>query len=499
VRSINQRKFDWGRVILDLTALVLVGMIIQKGWRDLDMNWDSLNYHLPLAALRAGVMSQKEYKLSSFIGAIYGGFPVIPDYLQGWAWRITSRVQAANLVGLMGLLALCGFAARWFQIRFSVLLLCLLAIPAILIGCSSSYVDLWANSVMTGMVLLLFRAFLQPEKFGMGDLFLALGAFSLSVNSKLQFLTAGPLALAGLAVILWVNRDRFSRLKQQWRGISAGGRAGLMLAAVILIGAGFANPVKDYAVFDNPIYPAVFSAGPLHWQGIFSSPGHEPEYLAHTIQPVKWLLSIFEFDAFDGRRPIWVVDGGYLPATSRALRMGGYFGAYVAMNLVWFAFLQRPGVRRYGRRPVVFFIVLSVITACLPISHELRYYSFWMMSLVVINLALIEESGEAGNVPLRFLFMGCALACLSFVVLSTGGVYVRPSNIRPKGLVADLGIGKKLTEMHLKEGEAVCVLSRSPFSILYAPVFNPEIARATHYREIVADSAGECGGARVVP
>jgi hypothetical protein len=499
VHNIKKTNSSGREALINLLALTLLAMIVRKGWLDLDTNWDSLNYHLPLAALRVGLMSQHDYKLSPGIAAIYGGFPVIPDYLEGWVWRVTGRVQAANLVGMMGLLAFGGLAARWFRISFAELILCLLAIPSILIAGSSAYVDLWVNSVMAIMVVLLFRAFIKPEQFCLTDVFIALGAFSAALNSKPQFLPVGTLALAGLVLIVWVNRCRLALLREQWSRFSGIARTGLILSGAILIGTGYANTAKDWLIFHNPIYPVAFSMGPIHWTGLMSPAGSEPAYLAHTIQPVKWMLSILEYDAFEGRSPIWALDAGAVPRTSRALRMGGYFAAYVGMNLVWFAFLQRPGNRRYGWRPLVFLVCLSAVTSCLPVSHELRYYSFWMLSLIAMNLTLIREAGEAQNEPLRFLFVGGAMACLSFVVLSSGGSYVAASNLGPKELVAELGISRKLADMHLKEGEKVCVVSKAPFSFMYAPIFNPEMEQATHYREIVAENISECEDARVVP
>ena len=156
----------------------------------------------------------------------------------------------------------------------------------------------------------------------------------MALNSKLPFLPVGSLALAGLALILWINRFRLTLLREQWGRASGVPRASLILLVVLLIGSGYANPAKNWFVFQNPIYPVAFSIGPIHWKGVMSGAGNEPSYLAHAIQPVKWLLSGFEYDAFDGRWPIWAVDVGALPAASRALRMGGYFGAYVGMNLV---------------------------------------------------------------------------------------------------------------------------------------------------------------------
>jgi hypothetical protein len=372
----------------------------------------------------------------------------------------------------------------------------------ILIASTSSYVDLWVNSVTAILVLVLFRAFVKPEVVGLLDIFVGLASFTIAVNSKLPFMPVASIGLFFLAVILWMNRSKLDELSLQWRKLTAPGKAFLFVAMVALIASGYVNTARNWLLFRNPIYPVAVSVGPIHWPGDAGDPrmndGHSPDYLAHTWQPVKWLLSIVEFDSYDGRQPLWVIDAGSLPSASRANRMGGYFGAYVILNLFWFAFLNRPEFRRYGWRPVLFFACLSLITACLPISHQLRYYSFWMMSLLAINLFLVHETLGSQNSSFQFLFMSGALACLMFVVLANR-TYVTPTGYTPERLVSDVGASKSLLSMHLRDDERVCLLGKGLASFAYAPIFHPDIERLTRYHVIVAENESQCEGARKVP
>ena len=97
-----------GRLML-VGALVLLVALALKGWQDIDGAWDSLWYHMPFAALRVGLVSQKQYQISQWLFTYYDGFPSLPDYLQGIAWRLTSRPQAANLVSLFALVCVTIF------------------------------------------------------------------------------------------------------------------------------------------------------------------------------------------------------------------------------------------------------------------------------------------------------------------------------------------------------------------------------------------------------
>src|SRR5829696_116854 len=88
---------------------------------------------------------------------------------------------------------------------------------------------------------------------------------------------------------------------------------------------------------------------------------------------------------------------------AKSLRMGGYFGFYVVFNLLVFAYIV---FRKRDRRAYLFaaaFLIVSVATASLPASHELRYFSFWMLMLVFANIYFVFGS----YFPVR----RCALCC----------------------------------------------------------------------------------------
>jgi hypothetical protein len=143
---------------------------------------------------------------------------------------------------------------------------------------------------------------------------------------------------------------------------------------------------------------------------------------------------------------------------------------------------------------------MTMVTAFLPASQELRYYLYWMLCLIIINLFLIVH-GLHGPERLnaRALFLGGALACLLFVLCSNGGEYIRTSGAVAEDLSRGLGISSRLSSLDLRSGEAVCVLGKNPLTFLYAPTFNKDLDRRVHYRVLEGYSPSDCMGIRTVP
>jgi hypothetical protein len=73
-------------------------------------------------------------------------------------------------------------------------------------------------------------------------------------------------------------------------------------------------------------------------------------------------------------------------------------------------------------------LALSLMCAWLPGSHELRYYLFWMLTLVSCMLALVHSPGftnPAQTVQRNVAHALVVIAVIS-VVTMTGAVYLRP-------------------------------------------------------------------------
>ena len=131
-----------------------------------------------------------------------------------------------------------------------------------------------------------------------------------------------------------------------------------------------------------------FSAIGFVFDGPEEAYSSSPEWLSQAPQPARFAASIFELGArpmTDSRR--WTVDQR-TPPSDRGFRMGGFFGAYVAVQLVVLLAHAFIGRTRESRVVAIGFCALTAITAIMPQSHELRYYMYWMIALVSANLWL---------------------------------------------------------------------------------------------------------------
>jgi hypothetical protein len=481
--------------ILAIPVLLLLAAIVRKAWMDLDVAWDSLAYHLPFAGLRAGMLSANEYRLSQFMTERYNGFPILPELIQGFFWRATSRIQAANLIGLAGLLPLVGMLNKVFRVPWTYSFVALLSIPVVLIQSTSSYVDLFSNCWMASLLLLIWAAIIHPERFSAARLIGVFVCFAIVLNSKMQL---GPVALAALAiflVLLWITRGRYMRLSYfienggRWRKLGVAG------ALAVLLAIGLANPVKNWIEFRNPIYPLPIIRGKVIAPSEMAT---KPDYLAGSSQGYRWLLSTVEYKSFEGRHPLWTNGQGDVAMDSPALFMGGNFGALVLFNILWLGFLQSKVKSSLGWAPCWFVGTATLVTALMPGSPQARYYMYWIICLVLLNLTLIVNylSGERAR-DARILYVGGMASFLLFVLCATDFVYVHRSGTTMEGMAQK--VERRLVDAHLREGETVCMANTNPFALIFAPEFHPELRAKFHYKIQELYGPTDCVGLRPLP
>ncbi|MCC7496865.1 MAG: hypothetical protein IT160_04750 [Bryobacterales bacterium] len=490
---------DWLMAVFSLIAAGLLIAIARKAWLNADLSWDAVAYHLPFAGLRLGIIKSSEFRLSNWIHTFYETFPVLPDYLKGLLWKVTSRASAPNLLSLMALVGTIGALRYFFRIPAAISTIAFLATPIVLIQASSSYSDLFANCAMSLLLMMIFMALLWPERFGLPHLAVAVAAFGLALNSKFQFVIPAGAGVLALGAVIASGRRKFLLLAGFWQRLNRAWRT-LAVAGVLLYLA--ICPLRygqNWARFGNPFYPVAVDHGPIHFPGTIHELGVEPAYLATWPQPLRWIISLAEFRAFEGRNPLWTIDQGSLGPNSPGLRIGGYLSAWVGLNIAWFCYLQWSLRRRLGWTPAIFAGALSVFTSLLPASHELRYYMYWMLCLIAINLVLLgQRLAEPGARAQRSLYAGGALACLFFAANATGWAYLRVSYPPDQPVSAVLGIRRQLEQANLAPGERVCVLGKSPYTLFYAPYFNPELERKFHYSVQEGYAKADCAGLRIL-
>jgi hypothetical protein len=202
---------------------------------------------------------------------------------------------------------------------------------------------------------------------------------------------------------------------------------------------------------------------------------------------VRWLASVLEFDAFRGRSLPWTVDQADVPRESPSFRMGGYFVVYV-LGLV--AILATRMRTREIRPMLAILAVATAACAFLPNSHELRYYQFWMLTLVsfvlVVAFAPRFETATAEGARTRGHARALVLLALAGVVAMTGAHYLAYPGISVRELVEPTDA----TVDALPAGATLCIARQGRQGILYANPFHP--GHSIHVRSLEGASAPGC-------
>lgn len=450
-----------------MLALASFTLIVLRATTVVDSYWDTLGYHWPYAARLAGLCDRDCYSMPLTIEARYVGFPLLLHAANGWLWRLTGTPGHADLINIAMLVALCGYL-RW---RFSVPLawswLAFLAIPEVQIQLTSSYIDVPVNAAITLALMVLLRMLVEENANHRADVVIALAALGIGAGSKYQMV---PIALGTWTFIVWLGTWKPSIIRLQRHSAAF---ALLCLAGMFVL---LPKLTMNALTFGNPFYPMYLNFGPIHLPGlesVASSNSVSDRWLAAP-RPLRWLASVMEFNAFQGRPLPWTLGQGDVAQSSPSFRMGGYFVPYVlgAIALVWWG--ARSTVTAH--RPAAMVLALSAVCACLPGSHELRYYLFWMLTLVSCMLALVYAPAFVSpqQAMQRSFTRGLVVIAVSSVVAMTGAAYLLPNGNK----LGDLLQGTDLIVAQVPEGGTLCILNRNPKGFLYSSVFHP----SRHYR-----------------
>ena len=468
-----------GRVLdlaLGVFAIAVAIAITASAWHDVSMAYDVWYYHLPFAARLSGIMDASTYAFSADNQARFEGFPLFAELLQGIFWRATGHVAAANLVSLFALFALPVFLRRVHGVPLHLSLLALLAVPLVQIHATSCYVDLPANACVTLLLLCLHGALVKREPPSLRLLAGCALLAAAAANTKFQLVPIVAIASTALVVLSLRGVHR-------WRGIEAGERSAMKRRVAVLVCAlpiVLATPIKNAAIHGNPVWPVelhVLGRSLPYVEGAYAS---SPPHMEHASRPMRFARSALEID----NRPIashrrWSLDQ-WTPPDEPAYRMGGYFGAYVALNLLALAAAAWRRSRE-GIAAAALFGAVTVVAALVPQSHELRYYMHWMLLLVSLNLVLWTRRPRA-----RWAVAVAASAGFAVVAWSTGAGYLYPSGVTIDVLVA--GRVDRSAIDAATPGERLCV-SREPFTFLYAPTFHARKDYAVQEAVSAADCA----------
>lgn len=460
---------------LGITCAALLVMLTWAALHDVCRDWDAWYYHLPFAARVAGLAGPDALVFSPRGQANFDGFPLLGEFCEGLLWRLSGRVQAANLPALACVPLLALWLKRRFGVRFCVTCLALLAVPLVLVHATSCYVDLLGNSATTALLLIVFDAYAKPDPPSRATLLSAAVAAAVAANVKLLLEPVVLLALVALSLRAWPGLRALLAASRR-RAIRA---LALAFVALVLV---FAAPLKNSVRHRNPFYPEQVQLLGLALPG-YEQPYHaSPRWLASAPQPLRFAASVLELGlAPAGSHRRWSIDQ-WTPPDARGYRIGGFFGAYVVFQLlvlVWFALVRGS---RPARVAALGFLLTTALTCVMPQSHELRYYLFWMMTLVCTNLWLARERSASAQ---RALGFAGALA-LGVVLWSTRGIYVYPGGSGLAQLLREHVDPATLSS--IRPGEQVCA-HRQPYAFAWAALFHPP----RRYQLKLSEDLAGCG------
>jgi hypothetical protein len=174
---------------------------------------------------------------------------------------------------------------------------------------------------------------------------------------------------------------------------------------VIIIGVAIALSLitcaRNFCEYGNPFFPIATDfllplPGP--WEEYRNYPTYT-ESLGWLARPANWILSITEIDwKIRGVKAAYSIDSftGDNPERYGPARTGGFWGAFMMISMVLgvtlFARTARLNPDAFKRHGFLFssFLLISALTAFMPQSHELRYYLYWPIFLILIICVLIR-------------------------------------------------------------------------------------------------------------
>lgn len=478
-----------GPPVLKGVALVLLMLLGRKAIVDVDLhNYDSLFYHLPFAARFWGIAPREKFLFLDGFETIYRGFPLLGEILQGLLWAFFDHIQAANLVALCALLLYCCFAQVFLRIPWYLMFLALLAVPLVQIHATGSLVDLPTNLATAVVLLLAYRAYAGREVPSWRDV--AVFGLAAAVSANMKFLHLVLVSLALLAML--------GRLAYLYRASEPPARRAIVHRVLVLTMAMpliFTTTIKNTVLHGNPLFPLKVSAFGITLPHSVAPNPLFPHYLQTTPQAIRWGLSVLEVRAFDARRPyLWTGDQGYVPSRVPADRMGGYFFVYVIGNLVLLGLLVARLRSWEARLGGAFFALLSILTSVHIQSHELRYYMYWMITLITFNLYFLVRAQDERAFPVTPQQFGIACCLvLAAVIWLTRGAYVRP-------LTQPIAVGytraiEPAIRAAVEKSPMICVVGQTNLFFLYTDSFHVPLK----YSVKAARVASRCGSRVVVP
>lgn len=488
--------------ILKAIALVALLLIFSKAFIDIDNNYDVGWYHLPFAARIWGIIPAESFLSENLIEYRYDGFPLLAQFCQGLLWKLTGRVQGANLVGYLSLIAYFWLLKGFFRVPLYLSAIAIFTIPAVLTHASSSFVDLPGNVGVSMLMLMIYRFYSQSRLPSKYELLVAILGAAIGVNTKpqLQPLVFVLFWVVGIRLLWLYFKHSTPGKRRLWLTVS------LSIIASTLI---FITPIKNVALHGNPFYPIKIEVA-----GIVLNHKLTPQTYSEGDRPQKWLQSILEINTPDWSADQW--NGGQEQYFDRA---GGFFGAYVVFNFLLLLGLtireqllnrrSSESKSRNATTALVTMLLVSLIPANFPQSHELRYFMFWMITLVSFNLCLISALQDQVKSWLQFKYVGLIYLPFGVFVWTTISSFYLLPDFRTLDQYLANNVKDELVKQTIPE-QRTCIIARHaianvdavPFASInnvfyYSSYFHPEVGY--DYALKAAINPDGCGDLTVIP
>ncbi len=504
--------------VLSLVAIILTTSIFLKAIFDIDINYDPGWYHLPFAARIWGILPRE-----MFIGdekwfePRFDGFPLLAHFLQGFFWKITGRIQSTNLVSFLSIFGYFFFLKAYFQVPLYLSAIALFSIPLVLTHATTSFVDLLGNVGTSMLVMMTYSFYKNKQLPKIKELLIAFVGAAIAANTKTQLQP-----LVGFILIFTILRLGWLYWQQKTAVKHLAKILPLTLLATLII---FASPVKNTIVHGNPLYPIKVQIGEIVLNHKLS-----PEAYETGNRQQNWINSVLEIHA-----PLRWTPDQWSSDIDRS-RRGGFFGLYVVFNvLLLLGLLFREAIQNkyllvnkktaanYPLKTkhtkdsraakIAFFtaIAMSIVPLNFPQSHELRYFMYWMMCLVSLNLYLVSlpKNKELLGRWLQPKYMGLVyLVFLTIVVVRIGSFYGRPLFLTLDRYI-NFGVKSEFIA-EIKPNEQVCLISKHmgeevqtapiaslKYAFVYSSYFHPEIDY--DYSIQTAFNPEACGDRAMIP
>ena len=492
----------WGiETILYAIALTLAASVFFKAIVDVDSNYDPGWYHLPFAGRLGGILPRE-----MFIGdekwfePRFDGFPLLAHFLQGIFWRITGRIQSANLVSFLAIVGYWFFLRSYFKIPLYLAIIALFSIPLVLNHASTSFVDLLGNVGTSILVMMTYSFYKNRQLPKLNELSIAFLGAAIAANTKtqLQPLVFVILIVVGIRLcwLYWQHKPAIVPIKI----------VPVTLLATLII---FATPVKNTVLYGNPLYPIKIEVA-----GIVLNHKLSPEAYEEGNRQINWVTSVLEINA-----PYFWTPDQWANDPSRS-RRGGFFGAYVVFNLLLLLGLWiRESIQnrslppeersREARYAIFTAIAMSLVPLNFPQSHELRYFMYWMITLVSLNLYLICLPKQLFSKWLQPKYITLVyLIFLTIVLSKIGRSTVIPyfytldeyieHGVKPE-LIAQIKPDDRvcLISEHMGEDVQNSFIASLKYAYLYSSYFHPELNY--DYSIQAAFDPQACGGRVIIP